>query len=330
VKRATPPVGLMGQGLGHKLTVCGCAEDCGQFQPWSDGKAGVGSVETPLGAISAASGYTGLDGNPGISYPEEGAYTVSAGRDDEAYEAQHEGTYQIPPVPSSPELSREAKAKGRTVAEAQEAKISNAEIIKFNVELAKNGDTSYGLAHVPMEDGTNTLLIVEFRDSGPIGRWNETQVAEGKPNNQIQAGDRIVAVGGSSDLQSMRASLRQDTVTFTVERWPSHIQVALHKKTAADKFGMQTDLIRKGLESKENPGEWSDVLCVGQIPGGGLLEQWNQWAILSRQFHQVVPPGSEILRVNDLEGNAERMQDLLVESRSVHILFRRPSPDAYK
>jgi hypothetical protein len=156
---------------------------------------------------------------------------------------------------------------------------------RFEVQLSKDGAASFGLAHVPMEDGSGTLLIVDWKESGPIGRWNAEKLELGLPECALKRGDRVVCVNGSTaDIDGMRRLLREDTVHFTVERWPETINVLLQKRTTADKYGMQTDLLRK------DDGE--QVLVVRQI-WGGLLGEWNQWACLSRRFFETVSPGSD-------------------------------------
>merc|ERR1712176_1086154 len=76
-----------------------------------------------------------------------------------------------------------ADSKGRPLEESD-----CPEVLKFMVSLAKqNGETSFGLAHVPMEDGTSTLLIVDYKDGGPVGRWNAERVAEGRPDQAMRA-----------------------------------------------------------------------------------------------------------------------------------------------
>merc|ERR1719456_1616909 len=93
--------------------------------------------------------------------------------------------------------------------------------LSFQVSLEKNGAETFGLAHVPMEDDTCTLLIVDVRDESPIGAWNSRQAQSGFPEHVVKPGDRITAVSGvCADLDRMRADLRQECVAFSIERWP--------------------------------------------------------------------------------------------------------------
>lgn len=198
--------------------------------------------------------------------------------------------------------------------------IKTPDILRFKVSLTKSSNENFGLAHMPMEDGSASLLVVELRPEGPIDRYNAEQRGGSTPQNQVKAGDRIVAVGNAADLEGMRQRLRQDEVEFSVERWPEVINVSLKKRTPTDKFGMQTDLIIRDDRSK--------VLRVGRI-SGGLLGEWNTLAAGARRFFDVVGPFSEILSVSGIKGDPERMQQLLVTGTSVDVCFKRPDPELY-
>jgi len=196
------------------------------------------------------------------------------------------------------------------------------EIVRFAVSLTKSSGENFGLAHMPMEDGSQSLLIVELRPDGPMARWNAQQRAIGK--QEVRRGDRRVAVMQAtdviSDIDGMRELLRQNTVDFTVERWPPSVTIVLKKREPTDKYGMQTDLIIKDDGSK--------VLRVGRI-SGGILGDWNTLAAGGRRFFDVVGQFSEIIKVNDQKDDPDRMQQLLVTESSVEITFMRPDPELY-
>merc|ERR1719254_433224 len=98
------------------------------------------------------------------------------------------------------------------------------ELVRFKVNLRKQAGEPFGLAHMPMEDGSQSLLVVELRGEGPIVRWNMEQRAMGLNEFQMQRGDRIVRVGQDTTVDAMRERLRKDDVDFVVERWPGHLR----------------------------------------------------------------------------------------------------------
>lgn len=190
---------------------------------------------------------------------------------------------------------------------------------RFEVQLSKKGAQSFGFAHVPMEDNTNTLLVVDVKDDGPypIGNWNAKQRDNGMQEHTVQEGDRIVTVGGAtSELEVMRAELRKETVVFTVERWPRLVPVVLQKKSAEDLFGMQTEVTTAN-------GRQELIVTAVQ---GGLAQEWNRWAYLSKRFYDAVLPGMTIIRVSEVDGDCLAMQDAL-HRVSVELTLVRPEPE---
>jgi hypothetical protein len=194
------------------------------------------------------------------------------------------------------------------------------ELVRFKVSLAKPAGETFGLAHMPMEDGSQSLLVVELRSDGPIARWNMEQRALGLEDFEMRRGDRIVRVGKEQGLDAMRENLRKNDVEFVVERWPATLAVVLKKASPVDKYGMQTDLIVRDDDSK--------VLRVGRI-SGGLLGEWNASAAVAKRFSDIVAQHSEIASVNGCKDDPARMQQMLVTESEVQVVFRRPDPDLY-
>lgn len=232
----------------------------------------------------------------------------------------------------SPQPVRETEAPSQQEAEAAAVDALEADpppadppaadgIFRFEVSVTKESSEGYGLAHVPVEDGSNTLLIVALRDQGPVARWNEERRKLGDDEKTVQRGDRIVAVGGvADDVEVMRSMLRQDAAVFTLERWPDTIIVSLVKRLPADKFGMSTESVKRedGVE----------VLRVSQI-WGGLMSEWNQSACQSRRFHEAVTPACEIVRLDELTDSLDSMQQALMTRETVELTFTRPDPSAF-
>lgn len=193
------------------------------------------------------------------------------------------------------------------------------EFIRFKVAISKQANEPFGLAHMPMEDGSQSLLVVELRSEGPIAKWNMEQQALGLNDFTMRRGDRIVCVDTDYDIERMREKLRKNDIDFVVERWPENVPVRLKKGSPTDKYGMQTDLIAREDGTK--------VLRVGRI-SGGLLGDWNALAASERRYCEIVSQHSEITSVNECK-EPERMQQLLVTEAEVRVTFKRPDPDLY-
>lgn len=195
-------------------------------------------------------------------------------------------------------------------------------LVSFDLQLSKDEGSTYGLAHVPVRDGTNTLLIVEWKEDGPIGKWNRARRNVGSPEHQIERGDRITSVNGVFDTDGMRAALRLGTISLNIERWPERIVISLQKRDRSDRYGLRTDLIPTEMEGQHQ-------LRVIQVVGG-LVGEWNAWACLTKRFFEVVSPGLEIIQVDDLVGVPEKMQEAMSNRDKVEITMKRPDPSEYR
>mmetsp|Transcript_35528 Transcript_35528/g.106193 ORF Transcript_35528/g.106193 Transcript_35528/m.106193 type:complete len:117 (+) Transcript_35528:2-352(+) len=116
----------------------------------------------------------------------------------------------------------------------------------------------------------------------------------------------------------MAEQLRQadEGVRFIVERWPEVIVALLDRRSPGDRLGMRAESIE--LE------DGREVLTLCQVTGG-LLGEWNRRACNDRRFFEVVQPGSEIVRVLETTGAADKMLTELVNKSSVEIAFKRPA-----
>eukprot|EP00927_Polykrikos_kofoidii_P006591 TRINITY_DN12667_c0_g1_i3.p1 TRINITY_DN12667_c0_g1~~TRINITY_DN12667_c0_g1_i3.p1 ORF type:complete len:258 (-),score=24.13 TRINITY_DN12667_c0_g1_i3:74-847(-) len=250
----------MGQRIGKD---CVCTEDC-QFQPWRDDP---NVTVTTLGALKKESKRNTLD---------RAIEPTEHERNDAVPLPKYHAMAVPPPRGPIPPLGK---------------------VFSFSVSLDKDGGDSFGLAHVPLEDVTSCLLIVDFRDQGPVARWNAERDRLGTPDFKIRRGDRIVAVGSERDLDRMRMLLTEETAQCTVERWPESTGVRLKKEFRDDTIGIQTDLIERA-----DGGE--ALIVTGVIQG--YMADWNSWAITNRYYHAVISPGYEVCCVNGVTGPARR------------------------
>eukprot|EP00927_Polykrikos_kofoidii_P006590 TRINITY_DN12667_c0_g1_i2.p1 TRINITY_DN12667_c0_g1~~TRINITY_DN12667_c0_g1_i2.p1 ORF type:complete len:275 (-),score=25.57 TRINITY_DN12667_c0_g1_i2:74-898(-) len=274
----------MGQRIGKD---CVCTEDC-QFQPWRDDP---NVTVTTLGALKKESKRNTLD---------RAIEPTEHERNDAVPLPKYHAMAVPPPRGPIPPLGK---------------------VFSFSVSLDKDGGDSFGLAHVPLEDVTSCLLIVDFRDQGPVARWNAERDRLGTPDFKIRRGDRIVAVGSERDLDRMRMLLTEETAQCTVERWPESTGVRLKKEFRDDTIGIQTDLIERA-----DGGE--ALIVTGVIQG--YMADWNSWAITNRYYHAVISPGYEVCCVNGVTGPARRLQHFLEVGNELEIHFRRPPVEAYQ
>lgn len=193
---------------------------------------------------------------------------------------------------------------------------STPRVLRFEVTLSKDGEDSFGLAQAPLDEH-NFLVVHALKQDGAVFRWNSEQAQKGRLERTLRLGDIIVSVGDAVSLEAMRANLLKDQVRLTIERWPPMIIATLEKKESADKYGMKTET---GFADEADGAE---MLRVTEIIGG-LLGKWNLTCASSERFCDVVPVGSNIIRVGTLSSCRE-MQQALVSESLVVITFERPS-----
>jgi len=148
-----------------------------------------------------------------------------------------------------------------------------------------------------------------------MAQWNADRTAEGKPEDVIRPGDRIVALEGAEDLSAMRSMFReQESVDFTVERWPDRMKISLKRDSPADSFGMNVDPVVKQDGSK--------VLVIFEV-NPGVIQEWNTRAAGEKEFYSIVTPGCELISLN---GNEEpnKMMESLLNELTVEMVLRRP------
>mmetsp|Transcript_18399 Transcript_18399/g.45781 ORF Transcript_18399/g.45781 Transcript_18399/m.45781 type:complete len:278 (-) Transcript_18399:233-1066(-) len=189
-------------------------------------------------------------------------------------------------------------------------------VVRFQVKLRKDGAASggYGFAHAALE-GAGVLMVMELRAGGIMAQWNADRTAEGKPEDVIRPGDRIVALEGAEDLSAMRSMFReQESVDFTVERWPDRMKISLKRDSPADSFGMNVDPVVKQDGSK--------VLVIFEV-NPGVIQEWNTRAAGEKEFYSIVTPGCELISLN---GNEEpnKMMESLLNELTVEMVLRRP------
>lgn len=326
--------------------ICECNEDCNQgfsgSKSWSKPDKKKPQTSLPIVEQERALGVGGAASSPPFDAVESLRKPVPLLEDGEEKPGNAEQMHvdglaadaedpPPPPMAQDPEVPSQQETEAVAVDSPPTDQPAVVSILRFEVSVTKSPSEGFGLAHVPVEDGSNTLLIVALRDQGPIARWNDERQRLGDDEKTVRRGDRIVAVGVVvDDLEAMRSMLRQDSAVFTLERWPETIVVSLAKRLPTDKYGMSTETVKceDGVE----------VLRVTQI-WGGLMSEWNQTACQSRRFHEIVTPASEVVRLDELtgdperivelSGDPERMQQALMTRDAVALTFSRPDPSAF-
>jgi len=194
--------------------------------------------------------------------------------------------------------------------------IGKDDVVRFQVKLNKDpsATSGYGLAHAALE-GAGVLMVMELRPDGVVSKWNSDRIAEGKPQVAVKPGDRIVAMEGAADLSAMRSMFReQESVDFTVERWPDIVNITLSRESPADTFGLNVDVVNKQDGHK--------VLVVFEV-APGIMQEWNTRAFAAKEFYSIVTPGSELISINGISEPGKMMESLLKELK-VELSIRRP------
>lgn len=204
--------------------------------------------------------------------------------------------------------------------------VENADgVLCFKVVLTAGDEL--GFEHIQAEDGSQTLLVTNVEGGGKttsrLAEWNTAQQLAGQSNQMLAPGDRILSVSGTSqDQDAMTKLLQGADAIVQVERWPAEIKVALERKEASDKLGMRVELVQQA--------DGRDILRAGCIMGG-LLGEWNEQAVQRKRFFEAVVSGSEIVGVDDLRGDPQKMRIAAIKApKRVAVTFARPDPSVIK
>jgi len=222
--------------------------------------------------------------------------------------------------PVAPPLSAEAEADDEKPRDLMLAHFAaDAGILHFDVDLAKNGNEGFGLAHIPIEDETNTLVVVAIQSGGCLWRRNEKTAELGKPEHTVRPGDRIVSVNGVfSDVITMRTSLKNQSVTLRVERWPEKFIVPVRRRYPTERLGLATEIAPSESENDRM------ALLVNQI-SDGYFADWNNQASATKRLSELITCGTEVSRIGDIDSSPEAMREALNHFEgSIDIEFTRP------
>lgn len=154
----------------------------------------------------------------------------------------------------------------------------------YKVTLEKMGDADVmGLTIVDQAD--NTILVHALKEEGLALAFNKTQ--ENVPENQINAGDVIVAVNAVfGDIAAMKTELKQKTVTLTMKR-KSAAAAAEEKATPPAAPALEGPEPEPAVESAAEPVVSSEEAASGEAPAAAQID-----AIAARE-----PTGDEAVVV---------------------------------
>jgi len=185
-------------------------------------------------------------------------------------------------------------------------------VFDFRLEIIKADGELLGLKYQP--DGVG-LRVMNVKQAGVVGRWNEKQKGLGTPEYSLQFGDLIVRIGDTNEPDAMEDMLHTcSMLQMHIERWPQTVVVDLEIAGNTEGLGVGWTCSSRGS------GE--QVLLVCYVFGS--LEEWNKSAIASARHFEVIPLGSRIVRVDRSTSVAE-MIHVLKKGLGVQVAFERPA-----
>jgi len=161
--------------------------------------------------------------------------------------------------------------------------------------------------------GPELLIVKKIGDDGLLAAWNGVH-----PNLAVHLRDRLVEVNGKKDVIGMQQELRTGGPPFVamkVMRYPDSFELTFQKTKERRKIG---------IKCAKNPSV-TDELRVNKVQFGinSLAEALNDEHMKRGLYHLVVTPGMRVLKVNHIEGNAEKMFQEIQNAPAITVLFRR-------
>jgi len=166
-----------------------------------------------------------------------------------------------------------------------------------------SGKTKFAKSRGDLGDpdvGPEVLVVKKLSGTGLLDGWNEAH-----PEASVRPNDRISAVGGSIDIDSMVKTLREPRVEIKITRFPEHFEVTLTKREDMKKYGFK-------FEKPTN--ESQQELRITNLGDGGLMEDSNKQYLAKGMFHMVVMPGMCVTAANDKVDDANAIADELRNS----------------
>lgn len=169
-------------------------------------------------------------------------------------------------------------------------------------------------------EGPEALMVKEMADSGLAEVWNKQN-----PGKDILTCDRITEVSGRKTISDMQLALRTlPSVTLHMMRYPQYFLVNLQGLEAGSQQPMgETQTKQLGLTYQRVESSRGHELKITVVSQEGLVEQWNQRQIQLRLWHFVVTAGMCIEAVNDRTGQAEKLENEMLNCNARRLRIRR-------
>eukprot|EP00747_Dinoflagellata_sp_TGD_P120422 gnl/TRDRNA2_/TRDRNA2_173245_c2_seq2.p1 gnl/TRDRNA2_/TRDRNA2_173245_c2~~gnl/TRDRNA2_/TRDRNA2_173245_c2_seq2.p1 ORF type:complete len:226 (+),score=38.46 gnl/TRDRNA2_/TRDRNA2_173245_c2_seq2:129-806(+) len=155
-------------------------------------------------------------------------------------------------------------------------------------------------------------VVVKILAGGLLDRWNRLHT-----EHAIRTGDHVVSVNGVSTnatLMQLQYSKRRLRLEFC--RYPQNFAVTL--STA----GGQVLGIKFKKQNAEN-SETASGLTICKITADGALAEHNARCTAEEKWHHVVLVGFRIMGVNNVEGDAKKMVEVLKNNKTVELNVER-------
>lgn len=153
------------------------------------------------------------------------------------------------------------------------------------------------------------LVVKNIAEQGLLAEWNDLH-----EDAEIKSFDRVCAVNEATTVKEMSLQLRAPSVTITIMRYPERFFCELVRRPDMKQLGFHFDTPDEGSALQE--------LRISEVTGG-LLEEANLISVQEGKFHFVVLGGMKIECVNDVEGSAKKMAELLRTASTVKLRVRR-------
>jgi len=148
----------------------------------------------------------------------------------------------------------------------------------------------------------NVLIVRKVSRHGLLMAWNSRH-----PEAAVFAQDRIACINGETSIEGMDYEVMSRRIVMEMVRYPDAFTVTMNKADRKLGFKITAEL---GV---------AQTLRITRVLADGALPDYNAYQISMGRWHYVVHQHMIIEAVNGVEGNAQRMAQILQEEDQVSI-----------
>jgi len=174
-----------------------------------------------------------------------------------------------------------------------------------------------GKKHVHPREGPELLRIKEIGGGGALEVWNAANAGA-----NVLVCDRIAQINGRATIDEMQQELKKNGVArLKIVRYPEFFFADLKRGLSGGGVELPPNVFIGILYEKSSSG--SGELKITKVAPEGLMDRWNKRQIAKGLYQFVVMAGMRIEAVNDVDGDAELIEQELKSGSARRLRIRR-------